>query len=934
MARIEHELDDDDRIMSVVERALERPTAERRAFLEEACSGDTELLGQAWKYIQEEEQLGDYLKEPLFVLLPKLKNTPLSSGSHFGSYEILALIGAGGMGEVYRAHDHKLRRDVAVKILPEAFADSPERFARFQREARVLASLNHPNIAAIYGLEEFSGKQFLVMELVEGETLDQYSKRVGPVLLKDALHICDQIAEGLESAHRKGVTHRDVKPANVKVTPEGRVKVLDFGLAKAIWGAGTDLDVSKTPTVTDLGTEHGQIVGTPAYMSPEQARGKGVDARTDIWAFGCLLYELLTGRKAFPGETLSDTLAAVLNKEPNWDALPKATAPRIRELLRKCLLKDATLRLQDIGEARVAIKDVMEGRRGWSRRRMASAGGVAFVVVLGIAGYSPARRLWRAGMLPAQKHVAVVPFRSVGGDASQQAFCDGLTETLTTALSKHGELSVVPAAESRRLEDVQQARRQFGVNLVVSGTLQRRGDQVRLTLSLIDAETNRQIDAEPIDWPVTKLFEIEDAVLQKLADLLNLVLTEPPQDRPAANASHNPSAYDAYLRGRGFLYHYDRPGNLDRALQEFEDAAQFDPQFALAYVGQAETELRMYRLRRGESDLLQRAHSAAEKARDLNPQLPAAHVVLGGIWTDLGQNDNAIRELKTALQRDPRDPAVYTELGRLYGRLGRHTEAEDLYAKAIAQRPGDWRTYRAAATYYTGVQQLAKAERYSRKVLDLAPDNSEGYMNLGALLLKLGQQKEGERMLLKAQNLNPTASGYANLAYLYMGQHRFPEAVVVMEKSAAIAEHQQSGEFRIWGNLGDAYWLAHADSEKARQAWSRAASIVRDRLGAAPAQDTELLSYLAKFEAKAGESGPASRHLDTALAQGKSNANTQYQAALAYAVLGRADDSLHALATAIELKYPVDEIQQAPELATVRADRRYSLLFSQRSAKP
>jgi tetratricopeptide (TPR) repeat protein len=558
---------------------------------------------------------------------------------------------------------------------------------------------------------------------------------------------------------------------------------------------------------------------------------------------------------------------------------------------------------------------------------------MVLVGVMAVLAGPKLARSWRSFSLPKQKLVVVLPFRSIGGDAGQQAFCDGLTETVTTALSKHGELSVVPATESRRIGSAQAARKQFGVNLVVSGTVQRRGEQVRVVLTLSDAERDRQIDAEPIDWPVAKLFDIEDAVLQKLADLLNLAFAEPHQDRPAATASHNPSAYDSYLRGRGFLYHYDRPGNLDRALQEFEDAAQFDPQFALAYVGQAETQLRMYRLRKGDSDLLQRAHTAAEKARGLNPELAAAHVVLGGILTDLGKPDDAIRELETALQRDPRDPALYTELGRLYGRLGRHAEAENLYRKAIAQRPGDWRTYRAAATYYSSVQQFAEAERYSRKVLDLAPDNSEGYMNLGALLLKLGRRKEAERMLLKAQDLNATASGYANLAYLYMAQHRFAEAVVVMEKSAAIAEQQQSGEFRIWGNLGDAYWLARAAPEKARQAWSRAATIVRDLLGAAPTQDSELLSYLAKFEAKAGDSDLASRHLDTALAHGEGNANTQYQAALAYAVLGRSDDSLHALAAAIQLKYPVDEIQQAPELEILWRDPRYLRLFPQPPAK-
>jgi eukaryotic-like serine/threonine-protein kinase len=259
----------------------------------------------------------------------------IPSGTRLGSYEVAALIGAGGMGEVYQAHDTKLGRDVAIKVLPEAFSHDPERLSRFRREAKMLASLNHPNIATIHGLEESNGRHYLVMELVRGETLTQRVKRDGPVPIEEALTIVKQIAEALEAAHNseKGIIHRDLKPANVKVTPQGRVRVLDFGLAKAFADEPTATDIENLPTLSMAPTERGVILGTAAYMSPEQARGKPVDKRTDIWAFGCLLYELLTGRTAFRGETFSDTIAAVIEREPDWQALPPATPATIRDRL-------------------------------------------------------------------------------------------------------------------------------------------------------------------------------------------------------------------------------------------------------------------------------------------------------------------------------------------------------------------------------------------------------------------------------------------------------------------------------------------------------------------------------------------------------------------------------------------------------------------------
>ena len=331
-------------------------------------------------------------------------------GQTLGQYHILEKLGEGGMGVVYRARDARLGREVALKVLPEAFAHDPERLARLEREARLLASLNHPNIAAIYALEESEGVRFLVLELVPGETLAERLK-AGPLEVPEALRVCAQIAEALEAAHERGVIHRDLKPANVKVTPEGKVKVLDFGLAKV--QAGPDL--SQGATVSGAGTETGVILGTAPYMSPEQARGKEVDKRSDIWAFGCVLYQLLAGQKAFAGATVSDTIAAILGREPDWQALPTETPVKVRDLLRRCLQKDARRRLRDMGDARIEIEEALsEPPKALAAAEVAIAAAQPapwrraipwllaglLVVMLGVALWSP----WRASP-PAQRPV-------------------------------------------------------------------------------------------------------------------------------------------------------------------------------------------------------------------------------------------------------------------------------------------------------------------------------------------------------------------------------------------------------------------------------------------------------------------------------------------------------------------------------------------------
>jgi Tol biopolymer transport system component len=335
----------------------------------------------------------------------------LASGARLGPYEILSPLGAGGMGEVYRARDAKLNRDVAIKVLPEAVAEDPERLARFQREAQVLASLNHPHIAAIYGLEKAGNVEALVLELVEGETLAERIAQ-GAIPIDEALAIAREIAAALEAAHEKGIVHRDLKPANVKVTPEGKVKVLDFGLAKALTGDRSSPDQTHSPTLTAAATQAGVVIGTAAYMSPEQARGKTVDKRADIWAFGAVLYEMLSGRKAFEGETVSDTLAAVLRADVDWAALPAQTPASVRRVLRRCLDRDARTRFRDIADARFEMDEVAEpvpagiAPAGAARPR----GGRAAWLAAGLLALAAAAGWWRTLSAPKPAPLARTAF--------------------------------------------------------------------------------------------------------------------------------------------------------------------------------------------------------------------------------------------------------------------------------------------------------------------------------------------------------------------------------------------------------------------------------------------------------------------------------------------------------------------------------------------
>lgn len=401
-----------ERVKTLYDLARARPHSERSAFLARECRGDTDLQLEVESLLDQPAGTAEFVSflggpASAFLDAPTSDDLAPLVGRRIGTFEVRSLLGRGGMGEVYLAHDHRLGRDVAIKVLPHAFTSDANRIASLEREARVVAALNHPHIAAIHGLEESAGVRGLVLELVDGQTLAQKlgetAKSPTPGLrLKEALNIGRQIADALEAAHEKGITHRDLKPGNVKVTPDGVVKLLDFGIAKVVTGDGPGLDFTQSQTVS-AATHAGVIAGTVAYMSPEQARGRAVDKRTDIWAFGCVLFEMLSGRMAFDGATVTDTIAAILERDPDWSTLPAETPRAVRRLLQRCLEKDPKQRLRDIGDARVEIERIIQSptedidadiavheSRRWRRRAQLAfaVGAVALVAAIALAAAS------------------------------------------------------------------------------------------------------------------------------------------------------------------------------------------------------------------------------------------------------------------------------------------------------------------------------------------------------------------------------------------------------------------------------------------------------------------------------------------------------------------------------------------------------------------
>jgi serine/threonine-protein kinase len=549
----------------------------------------------------------------------------LTPGSRLGPYEIVGPLGAGGMGEVYRARDPRLGRDVAIKALPAAFVNDPARLERFRREAQALAALNHPNIASIYGFEEAAGAPHLILELVEGESLAARLAR-GPLTPRDALQVGVQIAGAIEAAHERGIVHRDLKPGNVMIGTTGAVKVLDFGLAKTDPGSTSGTDPAHTPTVTHAGASSlGMIVGTAAYMSPEQARGALVDRRSDVWSFGCVLFECLAGRPPFTGRTVPDVIAKILEREPDWAVLPTALPIRVREVLRRCLRKDAEERPRDIRDVRLELSQ-------------AAVGGAK-----GDAGR--------------EQSIAVLPFENQSG-AADEYFADGITDEILNALAHLEGLRVAARtscfAFKGRREDLRSVGEKLDVATVLEGTVRRSGARLRINAQLVNVADGYQLWSERYDREMTDVFEVQDEIARAIASKLRLTLQGDADRGRARRGTANLEAYELLLKGRAFQFKRGR--FLPQAIECFERAIALDPNYAdpLASLSDSYRLLGTFGVA-PTIDVMPKAMALAERALAIDPDLAEANATLADVEAQFNFNwPPAQIYWERALAADPR----------------------------------------------------------------------------------------------------------------------------------------------------------------------------------------------------------------------------------------------------------------------------------------
>ena len=879
-----------------------------------------------------------------------------SVGMRFGRYALLSRLGAGGMGEVWRARDHDLHRDVAVKFLPEKFAADPNRFGRFTQEALAASKLTHPNIVTIHEVGQASGLHYIVMELVEGETLREIllAQRERALPVRRLLDIGAQVAEGLAKAHGAGIVHRDLKPENVMVTSDGFVKILDFGLAKLRAEGpgekeqGFDSAAPTWPESPSPQTAVGAVLGTAGYMSPEQARGRPVDYRSDQFTLGAILYEMATGRQAFRRETTAQTIAAIIEDppEPLASLSPGLPAP-VRWLIERCLAKDPAERYASTLDLARELRTVREhltdsasshdapsGERSSSARR-ASPGVLAALVLLAALGVgagalvlSPSLRdrlvvALKLRPVPREKGIAVLPFRAASPEPGDRHRADGLAETLAARLSQlerfHGSLWVVPASEVRQsgVGSAEAARRAFGVTLVVTGSLQRLGDRLRLTASLVDALDLRQLRSlGPTEYAADDL-SLQDQLAAEVARMLDLALSPAEEEALRSGGTTVGAAYPLYLEARGHLQRYDQTESLERAVSLFQQALQRDPEYALAYAGLAEAQWLLYRQSRG-SERVDLAKRACERALKLNDLLAPVHVTLGIIHAGTGQAEKALADFDRALALDPADADALRAKARAYEALGRPGDAEAALRKAVELHPAFWGTHSQLGAFYFRQGRYGEAERAFRQALALTPDNVRVLASLGGVLQTAGRDDEAAAALERSLAIRPTAAAASNLGTIEFARGRYAAAARAFERALALDDR----DYRVWRNLGLSYRWAPGESDKAGPALERAVGLGEERLRVNP-RDAGLLADLGDCLAVLGRSALARERLAAALALAPDDVEVQQRAAAAYEQLGDREAALRWIRRALAGGYPLAQVAIDPGLAGLRADPRF-----------
>lgn len=863
--------------------------------------------------------------------------------SHYRLHEKL---GAGGMGVVYKAEDLRLGRMVALKFLPEDATKQAHALERFKREARAASALDHPNICTIYEIDEDDGHPFIAMQLLEGLTLrDRIGNQSVPLaaLLDWALQITDALA----TAHAKGIIHRDIKPANVFITERGQAKILDFGLAKL---TGTALSSSEQMTMSSTGplTHTGAAIGTVAYMSPEQARGEVLDARTDLFSFGVMLYEMATGKQAFSGPTWAVTVHAILGQAPmslneSMPGLPQ----RLQEIIDKCLIKNRELRYQHATEIHRDLlqlkKDYESGKKlkstqtaaKWTPRRklQIGAGAVVLLVIAAVVGWGPrvvhriiSSRVAQAlpeAVLPQHESLAVLPIGGGENDPKLTAFGKGLLEDVAAKLSRlsaNHDLEVIPARtlEDKKVSRLDDAVKEFGVNLGLSVSLKQEDQLVRATYSLIDTKTDKNLAADSLTAPVSDLFTIEDKLTGAIADALHISLRAEEKQALGAHATTVAEAYQYYVEGLGYLQ--PQKEALTSAETVFKQALKIDPNYGPAEAGLGETYWYFYDLTK-QKQWIDLAQQACAKAIELGNAGTEGHTCLGTIANGTGKYENAVEQFQQAVQLDPTNDQAYWHLAEAYQNLSQLEKAEETFKRRISARPDYWRAYSGLGVFYFGQAQYDKAEAMFEKAASLRRNDYGDYSNLGAVLLYEGKDEDATHALEKSIAIRPSYFAYQNLAVAYLHLHKFDQSASTTQEALKL----DASDYEVWGNLGDAYYFGGNRSD-AIKTYQKAISMAEQRLKVNP-RDTEVLSDVAGYWAMLGDRQRALESLDRSLVGNDKDKELLFRAALVYNQLRETGTALEWLSKALAAGYSKSVVNKTPDLDNLHDNPRYQALM-------
>jgi eukaryotic-like serine/threonine-protein kinase len=841
-------------------------------------------------------------------------------------YRVVGKLGAGGMGIVYKATDSRLNRTVALKFLPPQIEADEQARSQLLREARAASRLDHPNVGAIHAIEETpDGRSFLVLAYYEGETLAQRLDR-GPLPAAQAIGIARQIAQGLEEAHAHEIVHRDIKPSNVILTRQGVVKIVDFGLARTIQSADS--------------TASAVASGTVSYMAPEQALGRPLDQRTDLWAVGVVLLRMLTGHLPFQGDNTPALLLTIAQSAPaHVDELPA----ELQAVVCRALAKNPAERYQtaadlavDLGRlerseeamqtATIGVGALRQYRESASRSALAGPpprrrrwywiAAVAAVCATVLALPPVRERLW-APAGPGEKHIAVLPFQVLGINGGGEALADGVMETLTSRLSNlesgAKSLWVVPASEvrSRKVSDAAGALKMFGATLAVTGTVQRAGPTVRLLVNLIDTRRMAQLGSAEAEDRNGDFSQLEDAAVRKLAALM--ALAPPRETQGAATGAAAPAAYELYLQARGLIARFDRAGNLDQAIAQLRQATAADPGFALAFDSTAEAYLLKYRIDQNPA-WLDQAAANAERAVRINGQLAPVFVTLGRIHLETGKKDLALEEFQHALELDPRSAEALAGLAAVYESQARPADAEQILKRATALRPDYWEGFSRLGIFYYRQHRYAEAVAAMQKVIEMTPDNAVGWLNLGAALRSAGRLEEAAAALDRSIKINPSYAALTNLGNLYYQQRRFADAAVQYEKALALNDK----DYIPWLNLVHAYaWLNR--SADAEACYRRALPLLEQQATLHPDNPT-IQSKLGLTYVHLKDRARGFSHLEAAVALAPKDGVPMADTAEAYEVTGDRPNALAWLHKALAAGETAENIQNDPVLHRVMAD--------------